>query len=278
MPSLPPGLVFALLTGLVTLAAVNLRGHHDAPAVAPLPREAQILADITGVDAFALKTPPANADLAVRGAATSIAETGLWLTDASILGDCHRVMIMVTPLRGLPARLETLGPQGVAVLRTSAGAPALPLAVQTIPPDGRAFHPGFPRIAPGELTSRRIRNPGGPDRSLDAYAETGRTEGLDQGAGGGLLTLAGAPVLDEAGRIAGISHREAPRRGQVLALSLADIRATLGAARIRLPDTTEGQPVTVDNYGIVADALRRNASLAPVICADPRPTAASFGL
>ena len=64
----------------------------------------------------------------------------------------------------------------------------------------------------------------------------------------------------------------------MLALSLADIRATLGAARIRLPDPTEGQPVTVDNYGIVADALRRNASLAPVIGADPRPTAASFGL
>ena len=269
-----PGLFFGLAMGLVAVAAVNLRGHHDAPAVAPLPREAQILADVTLIDAFALKTPPRDADRTLRGTATSISETGLWLANARVADRCRALMVMVTPLRGLAAHVERIGPHGVALLRTRVGAPPLPVADHPIPPGGRAFHPGFPRQAPGELTTRRLDPRGAEDADPDAYAETGRTDGLDQGAGGGLLSLAGAPVLDEAGRIAGISQRESARRGLVLAATLADIRSTLAKARVRLPDNAEGRPVTVDNYGIVADTLRRTSSLSAVICADRRATPA----
>ncbi len=270
----PPGFFYGAATLLLAVLAFNLRSHHDAPAVAPTPPEAQALEDVTLIDPFVLKTPPADVDRTVRGSAVSVSEGGAWLTLAPVIRNCASPMVMVTPLRGLVAQVVATGPHGLVVLRTRAGAPPLPIADRMIETGGRAFHPGYPRLAPGELTTRRlgagelgVGDVGEP--ALAIYAETGRTDGLDGGAAGGLLTLAGAPVLDEAGRVTGLSIKEAARRGRILATSLSDIRRVLQAAHVDPSPLAEARAITVDNYGIVADTLRRNASLAAVICADP---------
>jgi len=154
------------------------------------------------------------------------------------------------------------------VLTTTAGAPALPLADHDLSPAERAFAPGFPRQGPGELTGKKLSDRTGP-AGADVYAETGRTDGLGDAVGSGLMSVAGAPVLDEAGRLVGVTVKEAPRRGLWLARPVASVRKALIAARIPLPVGAEGRPVTVDNYGIVADTLRLNGTVSAVVCTDP---------
>ena len=85
------------------------------------------------------------------------------------------------------------------------------------------------------------------------------------------MSLAGSPVLDEAGRIVGLSLREAPRRGVILALPLSAVREALRTAHVPAAPNAEGRQITVDNYGVVADAMRLTGSVAEVICTDPPP-------
>jgi len=264
----PPVVIFPLATALVAVLALSLRSHHDAPAVAPLPPNAQALADLTQIDFLALRTPPRDRFRLVRGAAASISERGIWITEASVVAGCRAPMVMATPLRGLPARVIGSPVEGVVVLVTSAGAPALPLGERSLARTERAFTPGFPRQAPGELTAKKLSDPTGPAGS-DIYAETGRTDGLGDAVGSGLMSIAGTPVLDEAGRLVGVAVKEAPRRGILVARPLASLKRAMAVAHVRPPSGAEGRPVTVDNYGIVADTLRLNGTVSAVVCTDP---------
>jgi hypothetical protein len=83
--------------------------------------------------------------------------------------------------------------------------------------------------------------------------------------------LAGTPVLDEAGRIVGLSLREAPRRGVIVALPLSAVREALRTAKVPAAPNAEGRQITVDNYGVVADSMRLSGSVAEVICTDAPP-------
>src|SRR5690606_10600428 len=95
----------------------------------------------------------------------------------------------------------------------------MPLAVEAPLRQGqRAFHPGFPQGAPGEVTSRllgretlRISGRGARDEPVLAWAEVGRTDGL----AGTLAGLSGAPAVDRQGRVIGVTIAEAPRRGRI---------------------------------------------------------------
>ena len=180
-------------------------------------------------------------------------------------------MVMATPKRGLPAKLLASPIQGVAVLTTAAGAQPAPVADKVVDPGKRAFHIGFPRGAPGEITTKKDKAGAFGQVGLDLYAETGRTDGIGDHAGGGLMSLAGSPVLDEAGRIVGLSLREAPRRGVILALPLSAVRDALRTAHVPASPNAEGRQITVDNYGVVADSMRLSGSVAEVICTDPPP-------
>jgi serine protease Do len=265
----PPIVTFPLATALIALLALALRSHHDAPAVAPLPPNAQALADLTQIDFMALRTPPTDPLRLVRGAAASVSERGIWVTEASVVTGCRAPMIMATPRRGLPARIVRGDVEGVAVLTTAVGAPPLPLGDHALNRTERAFTPGFPRQQPGELTAKKLSDGSGPQHT-DVYAETGRTDGMGDSVGSGLMSLAGAPVLDEAGRLVGVAVREAPRRGVILARPLAAVRHAMAAARAPLQTSAESRPVTVDNYGIVADSLRLSGAVSAVVCTDPQ--------
>src|SRR5690606_16206157 len=161
-----------------------------------------------------------------------------------------------------------------AVLTTQGGAPALPLALsRPLHRGDRAFHPGFPQAAPGEATSRLlgretlvVRGRGARSEPVLAWAETGRTDGLT----GTLAGLSGAPALDAAGRVIGVTIAESPRRGRIYTTAPETVLATLEqaeprAVRAHLP-AGRGEAVTPENYGRVADALRRDLRVAQVVC------------
>jgi hypothetical protein len=238
-----------------------LRGRHDAPAIAPIPPEARILADATPIDASRLtRYPPATAERVRAGVVAVSAERGLWLTAASALSGCAHPAILVTEARGLPARLAAPPTDGVAVLATEAGAQPVPVADRPPPAAALAFAVGYPTGRPGEMALKRMAwTPAG-----DLYAEDGRTEGLG-GAGFGPFT--GSGVFDGGGRLVGLVLAEEPRRGRVRAVPLAAVRRALEAARWRPEPAAAGRVMTLDNYGVAADELRRIGAAAALICA-----------
>jgi S1-C subfamily serine protease len=191
---------------------------------------------------------------------------------------------METPAEAAAAKvlpdLDPDKPTDVAILTTDGGAPALPLARGAGLRIGeRGFHPGFPQGRPGEVTSRLLGRQTLEFRARDAtgrrmgraesvlsWAEAGRTGGLQ----GDLAGLSGAPVLDVRGQVVGVTLAEAPRRGRLYAAGFDAIQRTLSAAHVTPEPAPQPDVVSVDNYGRVADALRRDLSVAQVVCLDGR--------
>ena len=93
------------------------------------------------------------------------------------------------------------------------------------------------------------------------WAETGRTDGLKGTLGG----LSGAPALDDQGRVIGVTIAEAPRRGRIYTTAPETTAKTLAASGRRTSDAPGGA-ISADNYGRVADDLRRNLRVAQVVC------------
>jgi hypothetical protein len=127
---------------------------------------------------------------------------------------------------------------------------------------------GFPQGRPGEASSRLVgrenlvvRGRGARTEPVLVWAETGRTDGLAGTLGG----LSGAPALDDRGRVVGVTIAEAPRRGRIYTTSPETTAHALAASGRRLGEFPPGA-VSADNYGRVADDLRRNLRIAQVVC------------
>ncbi|MBA3812365.1 MAG: serine protease, partial [Caulobacteraceae bacterium] len=69
-----------------------------------------------------------------------------------------------------------------------------------------------------------------------------------------------------AGRVIGVTIAQAPRRGRLYTTTPEALRAALAAAGVKAPAAAVGEPITVENYGRVADDLRRDLRVAPVVC------------
>jgi len=132
----------------------------------------------------------------------------------------------------------------------------------------RAFHPGFPQGAPGEVTTRllgretlKVFGRGAHEEPVLAWAEVGRTDGLL----GALSGLSGAPALDGQGRVLGVTIAEAPRRGRIYTTAPESFGPAIRGEQG--PDeAAQGQPMTVETYGRASDALRRDLRVAQVVC------------
>ena len=76
--------------------------------------------------------------------------------------------------------------------------------------------------------------------------------------------LSGAPALDAGGRVVGVTIAESPRRGRIYTTTPAALTEALAAAKAA--PFAVGEAITTDNYGRVADGLRRDLRVAQVVC------------
>jgi S1-C subfamily serine protease len=203
------------------------------------------------------------------GTAFSVAESGVWLTARHVVEGCRRAVIVTAPGKGVAAEVRISPGRETAVLITRGGAPALPIApAMDLRRGQRAFHPGFPGEKPGEAASQLVRRAtlwvGG--RGLRAepvltFAETARRPGLR----GALTGISGAPVLDSAGEVLGVTVAEAPRRRRLYATTPSSLRAALAQAGVA-PSAAPGRKLTGATLGAIADDLRARLSIAEVVC------------
>ena len=271
-PRLPDWLVYAVIVLALLFAALGRRERANAPPPPPpLPGgEGAVIGQATPFDpAIVVKLGSAARNAA--GTAVSVGDSGVWLTARHVVEACAKAAILVAPGEGVAAKVRIDPTSETAVLTTAAGAPALPMAPadEALRRGALAFHPGYPRGAPGEVASRLLGREtlflrGREARSVPVlvWAEIGRTEGLN----GALIGISGAPALDGAGRIVGITVAEAPRRGRIYTTTPETLRQALAAAGVTPSPGAAGLPITPDNYGRAADSLRRDLRIAPVVC------------
>lgn len=271
LPRPPDWLIYGGLLAVVLVFSLSRRENANAPPAPPPPDEVEgaLLGPITPFDPSVTVTAPDIPLQPASGTAFSIAGQGRWLTARHVVEGCRRPALVVGGGRAVAADVRLAPRADVALLITAGGPAALPVAAtEPLRVGQRAFHPGFPQGRPGEVTSRllgrevlKVRGRGARDEPVLAWAEAGRTEGLD----GTLAGLSGAPALDRVGRAVAVTIAEAPRRGRIYTTA----PDTLGPAirgEQRPDEAVLGEPVTVDNYGRVADDLRRDLRVAQVVC------------
>lgn len=271
LPRLPDWLIYAAVLGALLLWSLGGRENADAPPAPPPPDEVEgaLLGPVTPFDPAVTVNAPDIPFQPASGTAFSIARSGRWVTARHVVEGCRRPAILIGGGRAVAADVRLAPRADIAVLLTEGGADAVPvMPVRSLRAGQRAFHPGYPQARAGEVTSRllgretlRVRGRGERDEPVLAWAEVGRTAGL----GGTLAGLSGAPVLDRQGRAIGVTIAESPRRGRIYTTA----PDTFGPAvrGVQAPDEPLiGRTITTDNYGLVADEMRRELRVAQVVC------------
>ena len=274
LPRLPDWLIYGAVVLALLMASLGRRENADAPPAPPPPTDEELgalLGPVTPFDPQVVVEAPETPFQPSAGTAFAISGDGRWLTARHVVEGCRRPALVVGGGRAVAADTRLAPRADLALLITEGGPDPLPLALEAPLRQGqRAFHPGFPQGAPGEATSRllgretlRVRGRGARDEPVLAWAEVGRTDDLQ----GTLAGLSGAPALDRQGRVVAVTVAEAPRRGRIYTTAPESTAAALRGAT-RRGEYAPGAPVTVDNYGRVADSLRRELRVAQVVCLD----------
>jgi len=267
----PDWLIYSSVLGALLIASLAHRENADAPPAPPAPDEVEgaLLGPVTPFDPAVTVNAPDIPFQPSTGTAFSIARTGRWVTARHVVEGCRRPAILVGGGRAVAADVRLAPRADIAVLETSGGPAAIPIApAGSLRAGQRGFHPGYPQARAGEVTSRllgretlNIRGRGERDEPVLAWAEVGRTDGL----GGTLAGLSGAPVMDRQGRVVGVTIAESPRRGRIYTTSPDTFQPAVRGVQ-KADEPLSGRVVTVDNYGLVADDLRRDLRVARVVC------------
>jgi serine protease Do len=267
----PDWSVYAVVLAAIIGLSLSRRENADAPPAPTPPDEAEgaLLGPITPFDPAVTVEAPDGPFQPSAGTAFSIAADGRWITARHVVDGCRRPALVVGGGRAVAANLRLARGADVALLITDGGPPGLPILTRPELKHGqRAFHPGFPQGRVGEVSSRllgretlRVHGRGAHDEPVLAWAEVGRTEGLE----GTLAGLSGAPALDRQGRVLGVTIAEAPRRGRIYTTSPETFAPTI-RGQSGAEDAPPSEPITIDNYGRVADTLRRDLRVAQVVC------------
>lgn len=270
-PRPPDWLVYSLVVSAFVIWSLQLRENADAPPAPPAPDEIEgaLLGPVTPFDPAITVNAPDIPFQPSSGTAFSISRDGRWVTARHVVEGCRRPAILVGGGRAVAADVRLAPRADIAVLLTQGGSAAIPvLASHGLRTGQRGFHPGYPQGHAGEATSRllgretlRVRGRGQREEAVLAWAEVGRTDGL----GGTLAGLSGAPVLDRQGRAIGVTIAESPRRGRIYTTSPDTFGPAIRGVQ-KADEPLTGRIVTVDNYGLVADEMRRDLRVAQVVC------------
>lgn len=266
----PDWLIYSAVLGALLVASLNRRENADAPPAPPPPdpMEGALLGPVTPFDPAVTVNAPDIPFQPSSGTAFSIAREGTWVTARHVVEGCRKPAIMVGGGRAVAADVRLAPRADIAVLLTSGGPSAIPVSGDDLREGQRAFHPGYPQARAGEVTSRllgretlRVRGRGAREEPVLAWAEVGRTARL----GGTLAGLSGAPVLDRQGRAIGVTIAESPRRGRIYTTAPETFAPAIRGIQ-KADEPLTGRIITVDNYGLVADDLRRELRVAQVVC------------
>lgn len=269
-PKLPDWSIYAAAVFALALASIARRENVDAPPAPPPPDEEEgvLVGTSTPFDEGSVVTVTPGPRAPVSGTAFAVSQRGVWITARHVVDGCRQAAIVLGPRRALAAEHETYPDADVAVLRTDGGPTAMPLAPDLPLREGRrGYIPGYPQGKAGEVAVRligaEILRPsarGAPPETVLAWTETGRTMGME----GTLAGLSGAPVLDAKGRVVAVTVAESPRRGRIYSTAPSTVPNRLNP--LRRGEYAPGELMTAQNYGRVADALRRDLRVAQVVC------------
>ena len=271
IPRPPDWAIYAVAALALVIISVNRReGSNAPPAPPPVDDiEGALLGPITPFDPAITVHAPDTPFQPSSGTAFSIAADGRWVTARHVVEGCRRPALVIGGGRAVAADVRLAPRADVALLLTQGGPTALPVLLHPELRVGqRAFHPGFPKGQAGEVASRllgretlKVFGRGAHDEPVLAWAEVGRTQGLN----GSLAGLSGAPALDRRGRVIGVTLAESPRRGRIYTTAPDSFGPSIRGEQ-RADEPALAEPITVDNYGRVADDLRRDLRVAKVVC------------
>ena len=270
-PRFPDWLIYFAATGAILIAAVSRQEHADTPEAPPPPPGAERvpLGPASPFDPATVIRTGVNRGQH-RGTAFAVAEGGVWLTARSEVQGCERLALKVAEGRAVGARLEPGADPAIAVLRTQGGPAPMIIAAGAEPRYGtRGFLVGYPRGEPGEASALRMTPSLLPRTTRDeprvtsqVWAETGRTGAME----GPLSGLVGAPVLSQDHQVIGMVLRQEVRHARFQSTTTAALARVLHTAGQAPAPQGPVETVTVQNYGRVADDLRRSRQVAQVLC------------
>ncbi len=271
-PRFPDWLIYFAASGAILVAAVSRQEHADSPEAPPPPPGAERvpLGPSSPFDPVSVIRTGVHKGHA-RGTAFAVVDGGLWLTARSQVAGCDRVALKVAEGRAVTAQVQPGGDPQLAVLKTDGGPPGLPLSPAAGPGrnGARAFLVGFPRQAPGEASAMLMTTGlmksgfrGQPPAPVRVWAETGRTENMK----GALSGLVGAPVIGADHQVQGVVLRQDQDRARFYAAAPEAIARILADAGARPQPAVPAEPISVSNYGLAADGLRRSGQVAQVLC------------
>jgi serine protease Do len=268
-PRFPDWLIYLAVASAILIGAVSRQERADTPEPPPPPPGAESVPlgpDSPFEPIRVIRT--ASYRYQARGTAFAVAEGGLWVTARSALADCERFALKVSEGRAVRAQLGPGDDPAIAILTTPGGPPGLPLA-EGVGAAERGYLIGFPRGGAGEIavlylgqTRREPDSRGGLTSDRLIWAEAGRTDNLH----GRLAGAAGTPVLNADHEVVGVVTGHSPRRARFYSTGPQGIEAALAAARASRTVTEQSAPITAENYGRMADDLRRGRQIAQVIC------------
>jgi hypothetical protein len=250
-------LIYGLLAGLILFAALIWRDKATAPEPPPpVPGAEQV--PIPSTSPFAALPVASVGRRALTSGWTgfSLDGSGVWATAADRLKDCGHPGVVIAEGRAAPMRLQGVSGEVALLATPGAGAPGLSIATD-IRPGERGFDPGYPEQGPGEVAARLIGRRG----QVLVWAEIGHTDGL----GGARRGLIGAPLLDAQGRVVGVTIGQSLRRGRLYTTTPEALRTAAASGHAAVAPAA-GEPMTIDNYGRTADDLRRDLSVAQLVC------------
>ena len=119
----PDGLLYACaVLGFVALAIAK-QERADAPAAPPPIAEAAGLGPTGAMRPSAVHKLAPSGRERETGTAFSVSDSGVWLTARHVVSGCRRAAVLVSPSRGVEAKVSSDQLTDVAVLATEGGAP-----------------------------------------------------------------------------------------------------------------------------------------------------------